>query len=95
MTAVCDLADDLRDAIVEYQVGTSIWRCMQNGSLMTKLIVCGTEGDLRAELWIDCESQNPPSEKTLDPTILCRTLVRRNPTFDRHRLISQQLNCLC
>ena len=24
MTAVCDLADDLRDAIVEYQVSTNI-----------------------------------------------------------------------
>jgi len=50
VTAVCDLADDLRDAIVEYQVSTEIYECMQGGSLMVRFIARATGGDLRAEL---------------------------------------------
>ena len=35
MIAVCDLADDLRDAIVEYQVGIDVEQLAQGGSFMT------------------------------------------------------------
>jgi len=37
MTVACDLADDLRDAIVEYQVSTNIEEFTQGGSLITRL----------------------------------------------------------
>jgi len=65
MIAVCDLADDLRDVIVEYQVSTDIEKRTLGGSLM-RLIVITAEGDLRAELYTDCKLQNPGFEKTLD-----------------------------
>ena len=55
MIAVCDLADDLRDAIVEYQVGIIIEKHTLDSAL-TRLTVLAAEGDLRAELQIDCES---------------------------------------
>jgi hypothetical protein len=50
MAAVCDLADDLRDAIVEYQVRKNIGKRTQHGSLMVRSIVRAAEGNLRAEL---------------------------------------------
>ena len=49
MAAVCDLADDLRDVIVEYQVSTDIGNCMQGGSLI-QFIGGAAEGNLQAEL---------------------------------------------
>jgi hypothetical protein len=49
MIAACELADDLRDAIVEYQVGTDIEKRTPDGPLM-QLIVLATEGDLQAKL---------------------------------------------
>jgi len=50
MTAACDLADDLRDAIVEYQVGTDVEKRRRGGSLTTQFTVRAAGGDLRAEL---------------------------------------------
>ena len=50
-TAVCDLADDLRDAIVEYQVRNNTEECTRNDSLtVVRSVVFAAEGDLRAEL---------------------------------------------
>ena len=49
MAVVCDLADDLRDAIVEYQVSIHIGKCMQGGSLI-QLIGGAAEDNLQAEL---------------------------------------------
>ena len=49
MNAVCDLADDLRDAIVEYQVSTNTGNCTQGGSLI-QFIGGAAEGNLQAEL---------------------------------------------
>ena len=50
VTATCDLADDLRDAIVEYQVRKNIGKRAHNNSLMVRSIVRTAEGNLRAEL---------------------------------------------
>jgi len=66
VTAACDLADDLRDAIVEYQVSTKIRRRKQSGSFKTGFLVCSAEGDLRAKLWINCESRAPHFKKAPD-----------------------------
>ena len=49
MMTVCDLADDLRDAIVEYQVNTHIGKYTQNG-LLIYFVGCTAEGNLQAEL---------------------------------------------
>lgn len=50
MTAVCDLADDLRDAITEYQVSNDFEQYMQDDLLMIRSTVRSTKGDLRTEL---------------------------------------------
>ena len=50
MTAACDLADDLRDAVVEYQVSISIEEFTQDRSLIFRLIVRAAGDNLRAEL---------------------------------------------
>ena len=49
MMAACDLADDLRDAIVEYQVSTGIGGRALDGSLIQP-VVLAAGGYLRAEL---------------------------------------------
>jgi len=49
MITVCDLADDLRDAIIEYQVSTEIEKYMRVGPLIQR-IGRAAEGDLQAEL---------------------------------------------
>jgi len=56
MYAVCELAEALRDSIVEYQVRTSpkAPHCRQS-SLLTRRTVYTTKGNLRAELQIDCK----------------------------------------
>ena len=56
MIAACDLADDLRDAIVEYQVSTDVGK-RALGSSLIQLAVLTAGGNLRADLQIDCESQ--------------------------------------
>ena len=50
MAAVRDLADDLRDAVVEYQVRKNVGKYAHNDSHMVRSIVRATEGNLRAEL---------------------------------------------
>ena len=55
MIDVCDLADDLGDAIVEYQVGTGIEKRTLDGPLM-RLVVLPAEGDLRSKLYTNCKS---------------------------------------
>jgi len=50
MIAVCDLADDVRDAIIEYQVSTSIGKLTQDGSLSMHFIDRAAESNLQAEL---------------------------------------------
>jgi len=54
MTTVCDLADDLRDTIIEYQVSTDTEKHTRNGMFIL-FIGRAAEGDLQAELQIDCE----------------------------------------
>ena len=46
MIAVCDLADDLRDAIVEYQVCIAKWKRIASNPLIQFVLVLATEGDL-------------------------------------------------
>jgi hypothetical protein len=46
MIVVCDLADDLRDAIVEYQVCITKFKRIANGPLIRFVLVLATEGDL-------------------------------------------------
>ena len=65
MIAACDLADDLRDAIVEYQVSTDVGK-RAPGSSLIQLAVLTAGGNLRADLQIDCESQTQRFEKTLN-----------------------------
>ena len=48
MIAVCDLADDLRDAIVEYQVSIDIEQHTEGGLLM-HFIGRSAERNLQAE----------------------------------------------
>ena len=73
MIAACDLADDLRDAIVEYQVSADVEQRMQGGSLMTQFTVRAAGGNLRAELQIDCKSKGPRFERKNRTMInLCR-----------------------
>ena len=47
--AVCDLADDLRDVIVEYQVSNIAEKHIPDSWLIL-LVVLATEGDLQAKL---------------------------------------------
>jgi hypothetical protein len=49
MIAVCDLADDLRDTIIEYQVSAEIEKRTPDSPLM-QLVVFAAGGNLRAEL---------------------------------------------
>ena len=63
--AVCDLADDLRDVVVDYQVSTGIKKRTQDSSL-TRPIALAAEGNLQPELYIDCKSQDPRFDKALD-----------------------------
>ena len=49
MITVCDLADDLRDAIVEYQVSVNPEKQLQDSSF-TQFAGCTTKGNLQAEL---------------------------------------------
>ena len=67
---MCDLADDLRDAIVEYQVSTNIAKRRQGGSFEMGFIVRAAESNLRTKLCINCESQDPHFKKA--------------PNFNRH-----------
>lgn len=92
VTIVCDLADDLRDAIVEYQVWGDIDKRMWDGSLTMRFIVRAAEGNLRTELWIDCERRIRVSRKHRILIVLCRMPVRRSFAFNWHRLTSRALN---
>ena len=49
MTAAYDLADDLRDAIVEYQVSTNIEGFIRSGSLIMRPTAHAAGGNLRTE----------------------------------------------
>ena len=46
VTIACDLADDLRDAIVEYQVSAGVPKCTFDSSLTVQFIVRAAEGNL-------------------------------------------------
>ena len=92
---VCDLADELRDAIVEYQVRDSIGMHTSNGSLIGQSAVRTTEGDVRTELHVDCRCLIHSLWKTWILIDLCRITVRHSPSFGEHVLTAQQLSCLC
>ena len=49
MVAICDLADDVRDAIVEYQVSVGIPTHAPSSSLI-KVLVLARESNIRAKL---------------------------------------------
>ena len=50
MIAVCDLADDLRDAIIEYQVSTSVEKEAPRAGLLIRFTGRAAEIDLQAGL---------------------------------------------
>jgi hypothetical protein len=52
---VCELAEDLRDAIIEYQVGPDLPIIPQD-ILLRWCTVCSTEGDIRPEPQVNRES---------------------------------------
>ena len=81
MAIVCDLADELRDAIVEYQVRDSIVMHIHTGSLIAQSVVRTADGDLRAELQIDCWCLIYNLWKTWILIDLCRIMVRHSPSF--------------
>ena len=56
MIAACDLADELRDAIIEYQVRTNFQRRALYSPI--QLLVLAAGGNLWAELSTDCKSQD-------------------------------------
>ena len=49
MVAICDLADDVRDAVTEYQVSVSIPPHTPSGSLI-EVPVFATKSNIRAKL---------------------------------------------
>ena len=55
MIDVYDVADDLGDAIVEYQVSTGVKKYTLDSPLMQS-VVLSAEGDLRSKLYADCKS---------------------------------------
>jgi len=55
MHAVCELAEVLRDVIVEYQVCVNLEPASE--LFPEHWIVCTTEGNLRPQLQIDCKPQ--------------------------------------
>ena len=61
MHDVYDLADELGDVIVEYQVSTGVGRYSLYGLLMWPAVLAA-EGNLRSELHIDCKSSAHVSE---------------------------------
>ena len=81
MILVCDLADDLRDAIIEYQVSTDVEKHMRVGILI-QYIGRTAEGDLQAELQIDCELLDSHFGRKLCLNLAFRMLVRHNYTSD-------------
>jgi len=60
MIAVCDLADDFRDAILDYLVSDDVDVCTL-GSLLMRLTVLTAEGNLHSKLYINRKSQKPYS----------------------------------
>jgi hypothetical protein len=64
-TAVCDLADDLRDVLVEYQVSEYALRRVPGIRLMLS-IVLATERNLQTNLQTDRESQRSRFERISD-----------------------------
>lgn len=63
--AVRDLAEDFRDAILDYQVSTDTEKRPPD-SLLMRLIVLAAESNLQPKLYLDCESQVPFFQKTSD-----------------------------
>ena len=64
-TAVCDLADDLRDVLVEYQVSKYALLRPQGIRLILS-IVLAAERNLQTNLQIDRELQRSRLERNLD-----------------------------
>ena len=62
MTAISDLAEDLRDTILDYQVSANTMTRSLDGSL-TQSTVLAAESNLQPKLYIDCESQLDPCFK--------------------------------
>ena len=52
MYTVCDLVDELRDAILDYHVSINIKQRTRDGSFM-QLVGCPAQGNLQAELTVD------------------------------------------
>ena len=64
-TAICDLADDLRDVLVEYQVSKYALLRPQGIRLIAS-IVLAAERDLQTNLQIDRELRRSRFERTSD-----------------------------
>ena len=54
VAAVADLAEELKDVILDYQVCTHITKQTPEFSLMQPTVLAA-EGDLQSKLYIDCE----------------------------------------
>lgn len=65
MVAVSDLAEDLRDVILDYHVSIDIIKHTSGGPL-TSHTVLAAEGNTQPKLHFDCESQVPRFEKISD-----------------------------
>jgi len=64
--AVSEIADDIRDALLDYQVCGDRLR-MTVIQLNRDTLADGTAaGDIRSELQVDCESYNPPVKNLPD-----------------------------
>ena len=93
MTAVCDLTDDLRDAIVEYQVGTvmeTYWIIHSYGPQFSQQKAIYEQN---CKLIVSRRTCASRIRQIL--IILLRMLVRHNFHFDCLKLMVQQLNCRC
>ena len=91
MIVVCDLADDFRDAILDYLVSNNLELRTPANSLM-RLIALAAECNLQPELHIDRKSQDPYFERTWMLIDLYRTRVRYISASDWLILTIQQLN---
>ena len=95
ISAVCDLADDVRDAIVEYQVSIRTEKYARE-SLTRPPTVLAAERNLQAKLQIDCELRARHFERNLTLTHFYRTQVRHGRFISvTRRLKVLQPSCPC
>ena len=86
MSAVSDLAEDLRDVILDYQVSSDIITRTLGGSL-TQFVVLAAESNIQPKLYTDCESHVPCFEEIFDVDQSLQDAGPKYFRFDGQRLM--------